>query len=313
MEKTPGVRTSLPSRMRLIHITDPHLTALEGVPLARLLGKRLLGYLSWRRRRRHLHRPERLAETVAAVRAESPDLILIGGDLCHLGLPEEIAEAGDWLRALAPPESVLLVPGNHDDYRGDSRPALLRHWREYLHLPDQATAARLGDHYPVERRWPGLTVLGLNSALPTAPGMASGRLGVGQRRRLEERLAAARARGDFVCVLSHHPPLPGQTSRRKGLTDAAALAELLHRHRVDLVLHGHLHSDRDVRVRGLPVLATASASSRDGGAPAAYRRVDVVADRDGWRVRALLRRYREGEGFATVEEEDWRVPRERGQ
>ena len=43
---------------RFVQLSDPHLTSLDGVMPNQLLNKRLLGYLSWRRRRRFEHRLE---------------------------------------------------------------------------------------------------------------------------------------------------------------------------------------------------------------------------------------------------------------
>jgi hypothetical protein len=42
-------------------------------------------------------------------------------------------------------------------------------------------------------------------------------------------------------VLIHHPPLPGQAKRYRGLEDAAALEAVLARHGAELVIHGHNH------------------------------------------------------------------------
>ena len=42
-------------------------------------------------------------------------------------------------------------------------------------------------------------------------------------------------------MLIHHPPLPGQARRFRGLEDAAELESVLSRHGAELVLHGHNH------------------------------------------------------------------------
>ena len=46
--------------------------------------------------------------------------MLVTGDLVHIGLEQEMSEAAQWLRSLGPPEKVILVPGNHDNYAADS-------------------------------------------------------------------------------------------------------------------------------------------------------------------------------------------------
>ena len=50
----------------LAHLSDLHLSSLDGVSPRALLGKRLLGYLSWRLWRRHEHR----ADVLDALRAD---------------------------------------------------------------------------------------------------------------------------------------------------------------------------------------------------------------------------------------------------
>ena len=46
------------SAFSFAQLSDPHLTSLEQVRWRQLLNKRLFGYLSWRRKRRHEHRSE---------------------------------------------------------------------------------------------------------------------------------------------------------------------------------------------------------------------------------------------------------------
>jgi hypothetical protein len=65
-------------------------------------------------------------------------------------------------------------------------------------------------------------------------------------------------------VLIHHPPLPGQASRARGLLDAEALEAVLQRHGAELAVHGHNHRNmlawRAAGGRMLPVVGTPSAS-----------------------------------------------------
>jgi hypothetical protein len=46
------------------HLSDPHLTSPAGASLRDLVGKRALGYLSWRLRRHRRHRAEILGALV---------------------------------------------------------------------------------------------------------------------------------------------------------------------------------------------------------------------------------------------------------
>ncbi|MEQ8497304.1 MAG: metallophosphoesterase, partial [Gammaproteobacteria bacterium] len=255
--------------MRLVHLSDPHLSSLAAHGLHTLRGKRRLGYLSWLRRRRHQHRPEVLEALCEHVRAEQADVIAVTGDLTQLGLPDEIAAASAWLEGLAP-TPVVLVPGNHDLYRDDARVELAARWSAQLRVPaldEQAFPSRL-DVGPV-------SLFGLCSAHAAPFWSAGGRLGAAQLERLDAALAAARGR--LRCVLIHHPPLPGQCSARKALGDASALAALLARHGVELVLHGHLHRNLAQLHRGRTrVLATASASYAPEVGRASYRVFDIA-------------------------------------
>ncbi len=277
--------------MRLIHISDPHLTSpehpLSGRPR---MAKRLLGRGSWRRRRRHRHRREWLDALVGAVQAANPDQIVVTGDLTQIGLPEEIEEAALWLEALGPPTRVLLVPGNHDVYAEDSWAAVSACWSPYLHLDAD---------YPVIRQLDDVTLLGASSALPTRLGSACGALGSGQLERLEQALSAA-ADGPRVLAL-HHPPLPGMSRFRKRLRDAPALAERLSRLPVDLVLHGHGHHSVRREQEALRVLGIGSASYERSS----YREIHCARTQTGWLLDvALVVRNAAGD-FETVERLSW--------
>lgn len=298
--------------MRLIHITDPHLTSLEGISPAHFTGKRRLGYLSWRRRRRW-HLRSHLDELCAAAQALQPDLMLVTGDLVHLGLAAEAEAAAEWLSALGPPERVLAVPGNHDLYRGDAWAAVQAHWAGYLHLgapaadaaPDAApdAAGREAPHwarFPSHLRRDGIELHGLNSGLPTPIFTAAGELGAAQRDRLAKQLATASADALHILAL-HHPPAPGAIGRRKALRDARALAPLAGR--VPLALHGHVHRDQSYRLGQARVFATNSASLAD----ASFRRFDIEREGGGWRIEMRLERRAPG-GFATAAAETFAVP-----
>ena len=127
-----------PGAFTLAHLSDPHLTSLVGVHPGDLTNKRILGYLSWRRRRRRVHRVETLAAVVADMRAFAPDHVAVTGDLTHVGLPEECATAAAWLRDLGPADRVSLVPGNHDRYVAADFDRTVGLWRDYFRGDDGA-------------------------------------------------------------------------------------------------------------------------------------------------------------------------------
>jgi 3',5'-cyclic AMP phosphodiesterase CpdA len=283
--------------VRLVHLTDPHLTkppdwrTLAG---RSHLGKRYLGYASWVRKRRKLLRREWLDELIGEIESLEPDRLLITGDLTQIGTAEEIAEAGGWLESLGDPDRVCFVPGNHDTYAGESWSNLLGCWSEYL--PGGSGS------YPTVKQQDGITVIGLTSAVPTRPLSACGLLGSSQLAALE---AVLEAQTDtFTILLLHHPPLPGMEKFRKRLRDAAALESLVERYPVNLVLHGHQHRNRSAERHGVKVFCTAPASAEN----ASFRVFDVNREEDGWRVAATLKQ-RTSTGFESADYSSWHFAR----
>lgn len=151
--------------------------------------------------------------------------------------------------------------------------------------------------FPLLRVRGPLAFIGLDSAVPSPPLMATGRLGKGQLERLADIFERLRGSGLLRVLLLHHPPVPGEEKWRKRLVDAPALCALLARHPVDMVLHGHRHRalqsviripGSDIPVFGIP---SASAAGVVSNYPAEYNLYDVLRDGGGWRVRVRARRY----------------------
>jgi 3',5'-cyclic AMP phosphodiesterase CpdA len=293
--------------MRLIHLTDPHLSSLDSQSFNSLQGKRRSGYLSWRRKRRHVHRPEILDRLTEEVAAHEPDQILLTGDLVHIGLESEMIEAADWMRRLGPPEKILLVPGNHDNYAANSLPAMYRHWADYL----PAEFPQDGDYttgYPLVRERNGIKLVGVNTACVTRIFSAAGELGGEQRLRLASALEKNPGGDEITCLLIHHPPFPGMTRRRKALRDAAQLLELVGQSPPDLVLYGHIHRNREDQRGPIHSFCTASASSISN---ASFRIIDLEKEERAWHCRVRLMSLESGSAtkavFRLASESSWRV------
>lgn len=268
--------------MRLVHLTDPHLSDLDNISYASLRGKRWSGYLSWRKNRRNKHLPAILEKLSAAVRAEQADQLLVTGDLVHIGLESELRQAAQWLKQLAPPAQLMLVPGNHDIYAQGSDQLVQRLWGEYLFHG----CGEQGNHFPVVRQLDGLRLVGVSTACTTPVFMATGKLGQQQLDRLAVVLELAASEHQPVCLLIHHPPLPGMTSWRKGLSDAESLQKLLERFPPALIFHGHLHHNREYQWGNTRIFCTASGSSVSD---ASYRVVDIEPRGDGISFRMRLK------------------------
>lgn len=279
--------------MRLAHLTDLHF-AIESPPaLGDLLSKRALGYLSWRRKRRFRHAGAALEAIMEDCRLNAPDLAVITGDATNIALAAEFEAAAEGLKALDPARTVF-TPGNHDTYvaapweTGLGRLSFLM--RGERAGETGAREAKGPDDFPFVRRAGGVAVILANSSPPTAPGLATGRLGEAQLTRLKRELRAAKARGEARVVALHHPVTEGAVSRRKALDDAKGLRALLAETGVDLVLHGHMHKslwDSVATPDGpRPVVGGASASHPSAHGdyrPARYNLFTI--ERDGARLR----------------------------
>ena len=97
-----------------------------------------------------------------------------------------------------------------------------------------------------------LALIGLSSAIPTKPFVASGRLGPPQLAAAETLLRALATEPGRPCrvVMIHHPPHPGGASPGRELKDAAAFTAMIGRVGADLILHGHNHIASLARIAG---------------------------------------------------------------
>jgi 3',5'-cyclic AMP phosphodiesterase CpdA len=278
----------------LAHLSDPHLP-MPRPRLAELAGKRMLGFLNWQCRRRFEHRREVLEQIVGDLESAAPDHIAVTGDLVNLALPGEFAPALALLARLGPPHRVTFVPGNHDTYVRATMEHSFRHWGAYMAGEEPAASLPPSECFPFVRRRGSIALIGLSTAIPTAPFMATGKLGSAQLTRLGEQLARLGGEGAFRIVLLHHPPAAFARDRFKRLLDAAALRRVLAAHGAELVLHGHSHRHSLAWLKGpagpIPAVGVPSASAAAGHEddPAAYNLYHIAQETGGWRCEMISR------------------------
>jgi 3',5'-cyclic AMP phosphodiesterase CpdA len=289
------------------HLSDLHVTRPSPPARGEVAAKRALGWLSWAAARRREHRAAVLEALIEDLRRTGVDHVAVTGDLTHLGLRAEIAQAVAWLERLGGPERVSLVPGNHDAYARGRYPEAWAPWAPYMrsHVPER-------DPFPWVRRCGPLALVGLSSAQPTPLLRATGSVG-SQCDRLAGLLRGLGREGRFRVVLIHHPPHAGAVSRRRALVDAARLGQVLAGEGAELVLHGHVHRAGFGQLPGpagpIPVVGVASASARGrkGAARrAGYHRLRLEPRADapgGLRVTCEVRRLDPASGRFRVEEE----------
>jgi len=271
----------------LAHLSDAHIGPIPRPNLAELLGKRVTGYVNWLYKRADQHDMGVLGRLVADMKAQAPDHVVMTGDIVNIGLPGEIALARDWLDSLGAPQDVSFTPGNHDAYV----PGVTGLVREVF--APWTTSEAEGDGFPYLRRRGGVALIGLNTGVPTAPFVASGRLGKAQRAALGELLDRTKEEGLARVVFLHHPPHVTGAKRLRGLDDAVEFEAVIARHGAELVLHGHNHKPSVYRLAGpdlpAPVVGVASASARlgDHRPGAAYNLYEIAGE--GGRPRIAMR------------------------
>ncbi len=277
----------------LAHLSDPHLPPLPAARLRDLVGKRALGYLNWTRNRHKYQRRDVLDALVSDIHARVPDHIAVTGDFVNLALEAEFEPARAWLETVGSPEHVSIVPGNHDAYVRATRHRFAETFASYFAGDDVAGDGSDGGGFPFLRRRGPLALIGVSSAVPTPPLMATGWLG---RRQLDAlaQLLSGLSTGEFFRVLLIHHPLRSN-ARAKRLTDSPALCRLLKQHGVELILHGHDHIHSTMWIDGpdgrIPAIGVPSASALAHGRypAAAYNLFSIARDGNGWRCQQTVR------------------------
>ena len=275
---------------RIAHLTDPHVGPLPRPRLRELLNKRVTGWFNWHRSRQGAHDMELLAGLVADMKSVAPDHIACTGDVSNLGLPLEWPTARIFMEGLGPPESVSFVPGNHDAYVQGSLEGLLAAIAPWTEGDDGRTNA-----FPYLRRRGVIAFVGMSSAIPTLPFVASGKVGSRQLAETERLLAALGREKAFRVVLIHHPPHVGGAPGGRNLIDAKKFEAMIGRVGAELVLHGHNHVGSLAWLMGptgkVPVLGAPSASARGGAIvhKAGYHLYTIGADETGFLLTAQLR------------------------
>lgn len=233
--------------VRIAHLSDLHLLSLEGAVPYRLFNKRITGYMNLRFHRKSVHKPFAVRAAAREIKRLGVDHVVITGDVSNLALENEFELVRRFLAedlGLSP-DRVSLVPGNHDAYTGGAHRTrrFATTFASYLRS-DLADLTVPGEAFPfVHLRGPA-AIIGLSTALPRPPLVASGAIGVPQLRALESILAHPEVVSRTAVILQHHPiHNPPSFAKRtlEGLSDAGAESKLLGRLKRGLLLHGHLH------------------------------------------------------------------------
>lgn len=299
------------------HVSDPHVAPLPRVRLRDLNDKRLLGVLSWKLRRKAVHLEDVLALLVRDLHAQAPQHVLVTGDITNVALPEEFRRGAAWLEGIGSPQDVSVIPGNHDAYVNVPWGTSLGLWSAYMSSEDRwPFVPGSAKDFPFVRVRGPVAFVGVSTARPTGPLLATGEVGCAQLSRLEEILTALGRRGLFRVVMMHHPPTAGSTRARKRLLDAETFRALIAATGAELVVHGHTHRPSfgalDAPRGRTPVIGTPSASASRAAGDRHYARYHVYrldASGTGPRISLEIRGLdHQGMSFVTEETRELSVP-----
>jgi len=308
------------SQVTIAHLSDVHLAPLAAFWPNYWNAKRFLGFANWMVRRRRSHLRSVVDSLVVDLRHQDVDHIGVSGDLVNIGLPQEYETALLWLHTLGPPNCVSVVPGNHDIYTRLRKHTGVGRWARYMESDawGSALAPGTGPRFPYVRRiGERVALVGLNSAVPTPPGIASGEVGPEQISRCHEILRELGRMKMFRLVMIHHPPLVEQIRPGRDLRDAAELESALLDAGAELVIHGHDHHDTvswhtsssgPMAVVGI---ASASIGRMHRHEPLArynIYRLHTLEGGEGWQIELIGRGIREPGGPVVQVERRWLEP-----
>ena len=136
------------------------------------------------------------------------------------------------------PENVSVIPGNHDAYVPGALKQAKKIWSEYM--IGESNNDNIVE-FPYCRLRKNIAIVGVSSAIATAPFMATGRVGLKQLARLTKILTKLGTENYFRVVLIHHPPYRYATSWHKSLLDHHNFTNVIKIAGAELILHGHTH------------------------------------------------------------------------
>jgi 3',5'-cyclic AMP phosphodiesterase CpdA len=277
----------------LAHLSDVHLGPLpRGAMLNDFAFKRIIGALSWKWHRRHIHLPEVAAALRADIQAASPNHIAFTGDLTNIAAESEFIQGEKWLNEFGDGNLISFTPGNHDAYVPISWDRTIGRLNAYM-----ASDMRQNESFPFVRLRRNIALIGLNTAQPQKLFSAGGAVGSAQRERLADQLRTLRERGFYRVVMIHHPPAPGLALPVRALSDAAEMKDLLESEGAELVLHGHNHEHSlnfleskfgQIPIVGVPSASMTKTSQHD---IAAWNLYSITRSKSQWHTNVKIRQW----------------------
>ncbi|MHC5307900.1 metallophosphoesterase family protein [Bartonella sp. LJL80] len=269
----------------LAHISDIHLSPLPVPTIKELMGKRITGYLNWKKNRKEELGTATLDALMLFLKSQKPDHLVISGDIVNLATKLEFTQAREWLSAQGAARDISLTFGNHDAYIRGALAEACKTFQPWI-KGDEPTA--WCNSFPYMRVRDNVAIIAASSAIATPPFQASGYFDSAQAHHLGDLLDDAADRKLFRVVMIHHPPFKGATHWHKKLWGVDRFQAVMNKHGADLILHGHTHLPTLNHISGktgrIPVVGVSSASQAFGGRkpPANYNFFSIGGSQTKW-------------------------------
>lgn len=278
------MQTPVPGTLRILHLSDTHLTGDGALHQGTVDTTAALGALL-----EHL-------DAVPGV-----GLVVISGDVSEDGSPESYQTVrrmvGGWAERHG--AAFVTVPGNHDQRAGFRQVLVNGHVLGEGGQPLMHTMEHHDPSVPVRGQSvvAGRRIVTVDTSVP---GAGYGELSESVLEHLRTVLAEPSEHGSVVVL--HHPPLPAPTSLHDALKlrNPEDLAEVLRGTDVRIVLGGHYHQHFAGSLAGVPVLvAPGVANDNDVAGPYEQETalvgtgalvVDLAADGSLWSTPVRLPR-----------------------
>ena len=233
--------------VRILLFSDLHLGCIPK-HLREIHGKRWQGFLNHQLLRRWRVHGDNLAALAKRLPELSPDLVLCGGDLTSIALPEEFALAQEALWPILDwcgPERFCYLPGNHDLYVADASARLA--------LEDCFDALNAG-RWKLSELPRNITVKDVEICLLDAARVVPWFCSYGVvDERMQERFqeCVRQMKAPHRVVFSHFPVVTetgGIPDGRHGIHGVACVREALKSGTIEAVVSGHVHHPYQVKL-----------------------------------------------------------------
>jgi Icc-related predicted phosphoesterase len=219
---------------------------------------------------------DKIREVMSRVRDES-DLLVLAGDLTNYGRPPEMESLLNALVRLRVPTVAVL--GNHDYESGQEGELIHMMSNEGIKVLDGTAYERDGIGFAGTKGFLGGFGRGVLTAFGEPEVKAFVQAAVNETMKLERALSLLRTPKRVVVL--HYAPVvdtvQGEPTEIYPYLGSSRLAEVVDRHRADLVLHGHAHhgAPDGKTTGGIPVHNVALTLLQQQDPPRAFRVFDL--------------------------------------